>query len=296
MNKTFCRSYEGWAHSGLAWQPPTSPTPLPTVEGCILEALEKARLIEPASESDGFGCGFERCGRTDAGVSSSAQVINLWVRSDLEDPMDVGLVYDAEPVVSTKPRSRSNSATSSDTKLSAPVVRKARKAPSNVEIPYVTILNRHLPPTIRILAWSPVSASFSSRFSCIWRHYKYFFSSSALQPFHRSSFDFGSAYRADASTAEQRDWQRRMSAIDWRGVTLDVDAMRDAVGRLVGEHDYRNMCKVDPPKQLTTHRRTVISASIDHVEGEEPDLFVLNLRGGAFVSAQLLGPQHLRAS
>jgi tRNA pseudouridine38/39 synthase len=63
--------------------------------------------------------------------------------------------------------------------------------------------------------------------------------------------------------------------------------MRDGLARLVGEHDFRNMCKVDPPKQLPTHRRTVVSASIDQLEGEGDDMFVLNLRGGAFVSPSL---------
>ncbi|KAM6493165.1 hypothetical protein JOM56_011299, partial [Amanita muscaria] len=39
---------------------------------------------------------------------------------------------------------------------------------------YVSILNRLLPCTIRVLAWSPVSPNFSARFSCQYRHCKYF--------------------------------------------------------------------------------------------------------------------------
>lgn len=66
--------------------------------------------------------------------------------------------------------------------------------------------------------------------------------------------------------------------------------MRDAVARLVGEHDFRNFCKVDPPKQLSKHVRTVNSATIDRVEGEGDDLWVLNLRGGAFVRLYLSLP------
>lgn len=283
LNTCTLLRYEGWAHSGLAWQPPTSPTPLPTVEGCILEALERARLIEPAKDKEGFGCGFERCGRTDAGVSSSAQVINLWVRSELEDPMNVGIRYD--PVQQSAQQDKTDGGTQA---LGSHPVNKIRKPPSPVEVPYISLLNRHLPPTIRILAWSPVSASFSSRFSCIWRHYKYFFSSSAVQPFLQSNFDYGSPYNLDTSGDKRLEWQQRLAEIDWRGMELDVEAMRSAVARLVGDHDFRNMCKVDPPKQLPTHRRSVVSASIDHVEGEEPDMFVLNLRGGAFVSVRQL--------
>lgn len=250
-------------------------------------------------ESDGFGCGFERCGRTDAGVSSSAQVINLWLRSDLDDPMKTQGAPVADELPGGRfPRRRRDSTSSTGSADSASDVRLngARRPPALVELPYVALLNRLLPPTVRILAWSPVSATFSSRYSCIWRHYKYFFSASPKNPFLRPSFDYGAAYRkptldstssssADAGDDRQlQEWQRRIAAIDWKGMELDVGLMREAVAKLVGEHDYRNLCKVDPPKQLTSHQRTVVSATIDEVEGEGDDMFVLNLRGSAFVS------------
>jgi hypothetical protein len=41
--------------------------------------------------------------------------------------------------------------------------------------------------------------------------------------------------------------------------------MKDAVRRLVGEHDFRNFCKVDPPKQLPIHVPR-------HVQGTTPQL------------------------
>lgn len=290
-------SYEGWAHSGLAYQPKGVYTPLPTVEGCLLAALEKARLIEPIEEGEGFGCGFERCGRTDAGVSSSAQVVNLWVRSDLDDPMQVnGREIDPESVEGrrharsrSRSRSRSPSSSEADSEPGQPTRAKKR---NDVEIPYVTLLNKHLPPSIRIHAWSPVSATFSSRYSCIWRHYKYFFSTSPSSALLATRFDFGAAYQAlDHGRYPEHatsDWRERLAGIDWHGLELDVDLMRDAVQRLVGEHDFRNFCKVDPPKQLPIHVRTVLSATIDPLEGEGDDMFVLNLRGGAFVSVPVL--------
>lgn len=258
---------EGWAHSGLAYQPEGNPTPLSTVEGCILEALEEARLIEPITQLEGFGCGFERCGRTDAGVSSSAQVINLWVRSGLLDPMGTGLPAGTDDEAGEPGKAR-------------------------VELPYVVLLNRFLPPSIRILAWSPVTAEFSSRFSCIWRHYKYFFSTSPSAPVLRPHLDCGAAYPDyrpvnDAGEQEPEPWRKNLADVDWRGLELDVEAMQDAASRLVGEHDFRNMCKVDPPKQLPAHMRTVNSATIDRVEGEGPDMYVLNLRGGAFLYNQV---------
>lgn len=274
-------SYEGWAHSGLAYQPPsllTNVKTLPTVEGCILSALEQTRLIEPMVSTEGFGCGFERCGRTDAGVSSSAQVINLWVRSSLSDPMgNLGHEEDLK-----EHRLPSNTSENNRSGFA--------RSPSSIEIPYVSVLNRQLPASIRILAWSPVTSSFSSRYSCIWRHYKYFFSISPSAPFCRPNFDFGASY---SSNDIHSPASNSFDEIDWTGITLDVNLMRDGVKRLVGDHDYRNFCKVDAAKQLTTHQRRIISASIDKLVGEGEDMFVLNLRGGAFVSELRIGERDI---
>jgi len=79
-----------------------------------------------------------------------------------------------------------------------------------------------------------------------------------------------------------------MKGIDWGSLRIDIPVMQDAVRRLVGEHDFRNFCKIDPPKQLASHRRTVNSATLDPVEGEDQGTWVLNLRGGAFVSFPFL--------
>ncbi|KAG2078407.1 pseudouridine synthase [Suillus decipiens] len=70
----FC--YSGWEYNGLACQ--NSPTPLPTV---LFKVFVKARLVD---ETDGFdGCGWDKCGRTDRGVSAAGQVVSLWVRKIL---------------------------------------------------------------------------------------------------------------------------------------------------------------------------------------------------------------------
>jgi len=71
----FC--YSGWEYNGLAFQ--KAPTPLPTVEEVLFQAFAKTRLVDPEKGFD--GCGWERCGRTDRGVSAAGQVISLWVRS-----------------------------------------------------------------------------------------------------------------------------------------------------------------------------------------------------------------------
>jgi tRNA pseudouridine38/39 synthase len=79
-----------------------------------------------------------------------------------------------------------------------------RKGDKSTEISYIQILNRLLPEEIRVISWTPVSLDFSARFSCLYRVYKYF-------------FPIG---------------------------TMDVELMREAAGKLVGEHDFRNFCKV----------------------------------------------------
>lgn len=74
------------------------------------------------------------------------------------------------------------------------------------ELDYPNVLNRALPDDVRILGWSYVDADFSARFDCAYRHYKYFFAS-------------------------------------WGG--LDLEKMREAARAMEGEHDFRNMCKMD---------------------------------------------------
>lgn len=133
-------AYMGWNFNGLSFQ--YDPTPLPTVEEVILDAMVKAKLIE---SSDPSSCGFSRCGRTDKGVSALNQVIALNVRSNL------------------------------DIKDQADISKDDR------ELPYVTILNALLPLDIRIteVCLRPPEG-FDARFSCLYRHYKYVFSGEHL--------------------------------------------------------------------------------------------------------------------
>lgn len=128
-------AYMGWNYNGLNFQ--NEPTPLPTVEEEILQAMHKAKLV-PAAEPG--CCDFSRCGRTDKGVSALNQVISLNVRS----------------------------------LLSAEEQRE--KSEDKREIPYLTILNALLPPDIRITAVClRPPERFDARFSCTYRHYKYIF-------------------------------------------------------------------------------------------------------------------------
>ena len=92
------------------------------------------------------------------------------------------------------------------------------------EIDYPATLNRALPQDIRVIGWAYVSPRFSARFACDFRHYKYFFA-------------------------------------DWGAGGLDFKAMDDAAGRLVGEHDYRNFCKMDA-KNVHNYRRRINSCRV----------------------------------
>lgn len=321
--------YQGWHYSGLAIQAGT--TPLPTVEGELLNALEKTHLIEHGAGWE--GCQFSRCGRTDRGVSSAGQVVTLWVKSrrrrddggaplgdDYRDPRmpkeEPAKEADVDIDANHKQKVASSDAASTpepseDTSSAMPLLDDAARnrllesfkqvksreqriawqiengVPSNilnktqkkeyrqdpsrgeaihmeamrnflegrsdnskrarkhttrrnmyateatageppVELGYVQMLNRVLPPSIRILGWAPVDAQFDARFSCLTRHYRYFFSTRPIP--HQPA--------------------------------LDLKRMQAAADRLVGEHDFRNFCKLDGSKQIENHCRTVIKASI----------------------------------
>lgn len=132
--------YLGWNYNGLAFQ--YEPTPLPTVEETILQAMAKAKLI---SSADPDSCKFSRCGRTDKGVSAMSQVISLVVRSNFDEEDQKNPENDDK------------------------------------EVAYITILNSILPTDIRITAVClRPPPDFDARFSCLYRHYRYLFKKTDL--------------------------------------------------------------------------------------------------------------------
>lgn len=250
----FC--YQGQHYSGMEFQP--VPTQLPTVEGTLFSALAYARLIDPDAGLE--GCGWERCGRTDKGVSAAQQVVSLWVRSAIGEknlPAKEG-VQEASSSDSVSISQATEEGRGLEGDLGSfgdwdepPTDNSRNSLPEEPsELRYVSTLNNILPPTIRIIAWSPVSSDFSSRFHCRHRHYKYFFTADGL----------------------------------------DISAMQDAASRLEGEHDFRNMCKMDPRKQLTHFIRKIKSATVSPVsEGISPNanMYVFDLIGTAFLYNQV---------
>lgn len=133
-------SYLGWNFSGMSYQ--KEKTDFPTIEGEILKVLKRSNLI---SDVDLDCCNFNRCGRTDKGVSSLNQVISLSLRSSLKKEEQL------------------------------------LKENDKKEIPYLKILNTLLPPEIRInqICLRPPE-NFNARFSCKYRHYRYVFSKNGL--------------------------------------------------------------------------------------------------------------------
>ncbi|KAM7226509.1 hypothetical protein CapIbe_022654 [Capra ibex] len=210
-------AYLGWGYQGFASQENTSNT----IEEKLFEALIKTRLVENRQTSN-----YHRCGRTDKGVSAFGQVISLDLRSHFpkgRDSEDFNLKDEVNDVAT--------------------------------EIRYTHILNRVLPPDIRVLAWAPVETSFSARFSCLERTYRYFFPCA----------------------------------------NLDIVTMNYAAQKYVGTHDFRNLCKMDVANGVTNFQRTILSAQVQRVgqnlaeEGwQEPfQLCQFEVTGQAFLYHQV---------
>ncbi|XP_040508009.1 tRNA pseudouridine(38/39) synthase isoform X1 [Gallus gallus] len=217
-------AYLGWGYQGFASQENTSNT----IEEKLFEALKKTRLVDDRQTSN-----YHRCGRTDKGVSAFGQV-----RMDLQVPLGMvelrmGLLADGdEPsahcvtvqVISLDLRSN----LSEEKKLNGCTGdSEGKSSKSEEELRYTHILNRVLPPDIRVLAWAPVEPDFSARFSCLKRTYRYFFPC------------------AD----------------------LDVALMHTAAQRYVGTHDFRNLCKMDVANGVINFQRTILSAQVTWADG-----------------------------
>jgi len=127
------------------------------------------------------------------------------------------------------------------------------------ELDYVRVLNRILPDGIRILAWSPApdrvlgrDRPFTARFDAQWRMYRYYFVLGAL----------------------------------------DIDAMRDGAASFVGDHDFRNFCKVDAVN-VENFRRVMYGVDVRPVDNRsegvrEPRcLWYIEVRGQAFLWHQV---------
>ncbi|KAG7492317.1 hypothetical protein MATL_G00013060 [Megalops atlanticus] len=210
-------AYLGWNYQGFAVQENTDNT----VEARLFESLLKTKLIQDRQSSN-----YHRCGRTDKGVSAFSQVISIDLRST-QSCGGLGVILPAQTDGKCKP--------------------------DVAELPYAKMLNRVLPPDIRVLDWAPAETGFSARFDCLSRTYRYYFP---------------------------------------RG-GLDVELMGKAAKRYEGTHDFRNLCKMDVGNGVLQFQRTILWASIRPAQPHKTpstdpcDIFIFEIKGLAFLYHQV---------
>lgn len=239
-------------YAGVAWQNQEA-FGVNTVENELFKGLVKTCLIESR-----MSCDFSRCGRTDKGVHARGNyaTLRLRLKPDGEHVRSVRpipgnpafyshLKYTSDNTVVLGELIYKISASfelrvksyAGDTKRTLLTVRTACMSClclhvtatyavttffSGTEFPYIQMINRVLPDDIRVLRICSVpSDDFDARFSCKSRTYKYFFPSTGL----------------------------------------DLEVMAEAAQRLVGQHDYRNFCRMDV-EQTTNFERTIYSFEI----------------------------------
>lgn len=242
-------AYLGKKYGGFEHQ---ASSHLPTIESVLWSALVKSVLVFPTGDSgedapvDFESCEYSKCGRTDRGVSAFGQVIGIRVRSSkpLDKPKPEPANAEGQAASDVKMTEFGETKTEAEAEEPPPPPKKEWHHIED-ELPYVRMLNKLLPPDIRILAWCPSPPpGFSARFSCIERQYRYFFTQPACSPALNSH---------DDKDKPRSGW-------------LDIEAMRTAARSFVGEHDFRNFCKVDGSKQITNFRREIFEVSITEVE------------------------------
>lgn len=124
------------------------------------------------------------------------------------------------------------------------------KAKEVSEIPYAQVLNKLLPPEIRIITWTPVDQEFDARFSCLHRTYKYFFPAA----------------------------------------NVDVDLMNHAAQKFVGKHDFRNFCKMDVANGVVAFERELLSFTVHKNDSQSwngYEMCELTICGSAFLWHQV---------
>ncbi len=115
-------------------------------------------------------------------------------------------------------------------------------------------LNARLPPDVAVLAAGEAPSGFHARYSARWRRYRFRYLDRTARP----------------AIDRERCWHVRGP--------LDVDAMAEAAGALVGRHDWTTFCAASEPAEDRV--RTVREARVG--------------RHGRFVELELVGEGFLR--
>ncbi|OIW27251.1 pseudouridine synthase [Coniochaeta ligniaria NRRL 30616] len=274
----------------------------PTIEEELWKALVKSCLIYPTNgpekvDLNAPGLEYSKCGRTDKGVSAFGQVVGLRVRSNRPLPREpkpeaeVAEAVEVEQTGEEKEDVANGGGRKKKQKVQKVPKEKPEWDPIADEMNYPRILNRLLPPEIRVLAWCPnPPEGFDARFSCRERQYRYFFTQPAFPPLPDSVSE-----RKAKAGAVKEGW-------------LDIDAMREAAKLFEGSHDFRNFCKVEAGKQITNFVRRMFESDIVEVEDtgsilpylndadvrpenipavKHPKVYYFHVRGSAFLWHQI---------
>ena len=220
-----------------------------SVEEHLILAFKKTKLTP-----EGHLRRYNRCGRTDKGVSALGQVISLALRCK-----NVGMGSIDPASASETPhyerRDHSNQDTSTEEMdldveafevakfdLGAPVWNEH----DFDELDYPTILNRVLPEDIQITGWAAVPANYSSRFHCLYREYKYFF------------------FADNLNIAAMREACLFL-------IFLFLNVAKD----FIGSHDFRNFAKADHVN-VRIMRRRIDRLDISSLKDALPSLIDIN--------------------
>lgn len=274
-------AYLGKSYNGFEYQPTGA---MSTIEEELWKALVKACLIFPdperPNEVDWNCCEYSKCGRTDRGVSAFGQVVALRVRSN-------------KPVKAARMRAQAVATGHAggvdvDTGGGTPAAGEANlegsgedgegkqgqdedddaPLPVDEEIQYCRVLNRILPPDIKVYAWCPSPPpDFSARFSCRERQYRYFFTQPAFAPLPNFLEKINNGHGKGKGKGQAQAQAPHCSSGRPKDGWLDTDAMRKAAKMFEGVHDFRNFCKVDPSKQITNFVRRIFESDIVEVDG-----------------------------
>ncbi|KAI8634444.1 pseudouridine synthase [Xylariaceae sp. FL1651] len=250
-------AYLGKNYGGFEYQTSAN---IPTIEEELWKAMVKACLIFPDNpdEVNWDAWEYSKCGRTDRGVSAFGQVIGVRIRSNRPLPKKP---EETIPTISDEgtPKDALQNGDDIETQGAMEDVPEREFNDFMDELPYPRLLNRLLPPDIRILAWCPTTpAEFSARHHCRERQYRYFFTQPAYSPMPQSLEDPKS--RGPNHSNKAKD--------GW----LDIEAMRKAAKKYEGLHDFRNFCKIDGSKQQQSFERRIFESDIVEVPDVETAL------------------------
>jgi tRNA pseudouridine38/39 synthase len=283
----FKLAYIGKKYGGFEFQ---SSAMLTTIEEELWKALVKACLIFPENPEvvNWDEWSYSKCGRTDRGVSAFGQVIAVRVRSNRplpKEPAAIGAIQEEElkgPRAALE--TRTNGVEVQETTVAG--VTEAEQDDTQLEdqeekpyddladeIQYCRILNRILPPDIRMLAWCPTTPEdFSARYNCRERQYRYFFTQPAFSPWPNSLEITDPAPVKKGKKGKVKETGVAPKESHVRDGWLDIEAMRVAAKKFEGVHDFRNFCKIDPSKLLTTFDRNIFECDIVEVKDVETAL------------------------